>query len=86
MYLINLDFADKIGRVKSFIKRKNMTAPVLLLDETDYNSWIDRVEPSWSGAIPATIIINTKTGKRKFVGKEISEPELQAMISEVKTL
>ena len=27
IYLINLDFADKISRVKSFIKRKNLQPP-----------------------------------------------------------
>jgi thiol-disulfide isomerase/thioredoxin len=85
MYLINLDFADKITRVKTFVKKKNLQPPVLLLDEIDYNSWIDKVDNSWSGAIPATLIINTKTGKRKFLGKEMTESDLQQLISQVKT-
>ena len=83
MYLINLDYVDKVSRVQSFVKRKNITAPVLLLDEIDYNSWIDKVDNTWSGAIPATLFINTKTGQRKFVGKELSEEQLQNTISEI---
>lgn len=85
MYLINLDFVDKISRVKSFIKRKNLQPPVLLLDETDYNTWIDKVDSSWEGAIPATLVLNTKTGKRKFVGKELTDDDLQQIIRDVKT-
>jgi thiol-disulfide isomerase/thioredoxin len=65
--LVNLDFADKIEKVKSFVSRKKIQAPVLLLDEIDYNSWIDKVDTSWQGAIPATLIINTHTGQRRFI-------------------
>jgi thiol-disulfide isomerase/thioredoxin len=84
MYLVNLDFVEKLGRVKSFVKRKNLKPPVLLLDEIDYNSWIDKVDSSWGGAIPATLVINTITGKRKFVGKELTETDLQDIIADVK--
>jgi thiol-disulfide isomerase/thioredoxin len=81
--LISLDYADKIDRVKTFVARKNLTTPVFLLDEIDYNSWIDKVDPSWQGAIPATLIINTATGQRKFVAKEIEEGQLDILIKEI---
>ncbi len=68
--LINLDYADKVEKVNEFIARKNIKSEVLLLDEIDYNSWIDKVDRGWSGAIPATLVFNPKTGKRKFVEKE----------------
>src|SRR5689334_25445503 len=81
--LINLDFAEKLDKVNSFISRKNMKSTVLLLDEIDYNSWIDKVDESWGGAIPATLVINSKTGQRKFVEKELSDGELEQLIAEV---
>ena len=81
--LINLDFADKLDKVNSFISRKNMKSTVLLLDEIDYDSWIDKVDESWGGAIPATLVINPKTGQRKFVEKELSDDELELLIAEV---
>ena len=81
--LINLDFADKVERVKSFVTRKNLKADVFLLDEIDYNSWIDKVDPSWQGAIPATLIINSKTGHRKFLAKELEEGQLEKLIEEI---
>lgn len=81
--LISLDFAEEFEKVNAFIKRKKMTSTVLLLDEVDYNKWIDRVDRTWSGAIPATLIINSRTGKRKFVEKELLEGDLQKLINEV---
>lgn len=83
--LINLDFADKVGKVNAFIAKRKITSPVLLLDEVDYNSWIDRIDPSWGGAIPATLFINTTTGQRKFVDKPITESELESYIKSVKS-
>jgi thiol-disulfide isomerase/thioredoxin len=81
--LINLDFANKVDKVNSFIKRKGITTKVLLLDEIDYNTWIDKVDKNWSGAIPATLIINPSTGKRKFVEKELQDGDLEKLINEV---
>ena len=52
--LVNLDYADKLDKVNEFVVRKNIQSDVLLLDDIDYNSWIDKVDKSWSGAIPAT--------------------------------
>lgn len=82
--LINLDFADKLDKVNAFIARKNMKTDVLLLDEIDYNTWIDKVDKSWGGAIPATLIINPKNGRRKFLDKELQEGDLEKLIAEVK--
>lgn len=78
--LVSLDFADHVDKVNTFIARKNIKSRVLLLDNIDYNTWIDRVDTSWSGAIPATLIINPKTGHRKFIGKEIKQGELEEAI------
>lgn len=83
IYLVSLDFVEKLDRVNSFIEKKNLTSPVLLLDEMDYNSWIDRVDKSWSGAIPATLLLNPTTGERKFVESELKEGELEQLIEEI---
>jgi len=85
VFLVNLDFVEKVDRVNAFIKRKKLKSKILLLDEIDYNSWIDKVDSGWGGAIPATLIINSRTGKRKFVEKELSEDELKTLITSVKS-
>jgi thiol-disulfide isomerase/thioredoxin len=79
--LINLDYADKVEKVNEFVARKNIRSEVLLLDEIDYDSWINKVDKQWSGAIPATLIFDPKTGKRKFIEKELKDGELETLIT-----
>ena len=79
--LISLDFADELNKVDAFISRRKIKSQVFLLDEIDYNSWIDRVEKSWGGAIPATLFINQQTGQRKFVDRELRNGELEEIIA-----
>ncbi len=63
--LVSMDFIKDIDtKLKPFLKERNITSKVILLDDPDANSWIDKVNPDWSGAIPFTIIFNNKT--RKF--------------------
>lgn len=81
---LDLDLDPNPEKVYRFISRKKIQSKVLILDEKDPNEWIDKVEKEWSGALPATIIINQKTGKRKFVEKELHEGDLQALIAEVR--
>jgi len=69
--MVSLDFKRELeSRLKPFVQKNNMASEVLLLNEPDYNSWINRVDSSWSGAIPATVIISK--GKKEFFEKEFS--------------
>ncbi len=81
---IDLDLDPNPEKVHRFVARKKLQSNVLILDATDPNTWIDKIDKSWSGAIPATLVINTTTGKRKFVEKELKEGDLEDLISSVK--
>lgn len=81
---LDLDLDSDPAKVYKFINRKNLKTPVVLLDEQDANLWIDKISPSWSGAIPATLVVNTENGKRKFVEGELKEGDLEKMITELK--
>jgi len=74
--LVSLDFKRELPRLEKFVADHKVISQVLLLDEPDYNSWIPLVDKSWSGAIPATLIINNKNGIRKFYEQEFSEEEI----------
>lgn len=79
--LVSLDFVQDLDtKVLPFLEKKNIDLRVLLIDELDYNLWIDMVDPSWSGAIPATVIIEPETGRRKFLEKEFENDELEVEI------
>ena len=81
--LISLDFVEDLNtKVRNYIEKKSITSTVKLLDNVDYNSWIDKVDPSWSGAIPATLVINNTLNKRIFFEKQFEESELESVLSE----
>jgi len=78
LILVSLDFAEEADtRVKQFVDKKNLKSSLYLLDETDYNSFIDKIDPRWSGAIPATLMIDYRNDKRDFYEKEFKEEELE---------
>ncbi|MDX1629313.1 MAG: TlpA disulfide reductase family protein, partial [Fulvivirga sp.] len=75
--LISVDFIEELAKVNKFIERKNLTSEVLLLDEPDGNTWIDKVNKNWSGAIPATYIVDLQTGREKFIEGVLEEGQLE---------
>ncbi|REC80476.1 TlpA family protein disulfide reductase [Chryseobacterium elymi] len=81
MILVSLDrLADK-ERVLKFIKNKNLTAKVILLDDIKrMNTWIPRFEKSWDGNIPVTIFY--KNGEKvHFNDGEMSKEDLEKTIN-----
>lgn len=59
--LVSLDFTDQIDlRVLPFMIKKGIINEVLVLDEDNPNNWIPKVDPNWSGAIPACLFIHKK--------------------------
>ena len=73
--LISVDFKSKLSSaVVPFVKRKNLKNEVLLLNESSPQEYIDRIDPSWSGSIPATLFI--KGDKQKFVESEFTYEQL----------
>ncbi|EOZ91994.1 Thiol:disulfide interchange protein tlpA [Indibacter alkaliphilus LW1] len=83
LYFISMDDGRKPERVTSFMEKRNINSPVYLLNDVDYNKWIDKVDPSWSGAIPATLFIKPD-GSKFFHEGEVDEKELKTMISQLK--
>lgn len=66
MLLVSLDLPSMVdSQLKEFIGRHGIVSEVVVLDDPDFNSWINKVDRSWSGSIPATLILYP--GKRTFV-------------------
>lgn len=80
---MDLDLDPNPAKVHRFVAKKKLESTVLILDESNPNAYIDEIEKQWSGALPATIVINSKTGKRKFVERELHEGDLEKLLAEV---
>jgi thiol-disulfide isomerase/thioredoxin len=81
--LVSLDFTNQVEkRVIPFLEEKGISAEVKIMTDTDYNAWIDRVDPSWTGAIPATLIY--QKDRRVFLEKELTYSELVKQIHQIR--
>jgi len=80
--LVSLDFPGQgQERVLGFLEERGIEARVVMMSDLDYNGWIDLVDPSWSGAIPATLIY--RRDSRVFLEKELSREELNNYVSQI---
>ena len=81
--LVSLDFKkDLEQKLVKFVMSENIKSKVLLLDDTKYNEWIDKVSPFWSGAIPATLFHYHTKGIHDFYEQEFTEQELNRVLKE----
>ncbi|WP_035758612.1 TlpA family protein disulfide reductase [Flavobacterium tegetincola] len=85
LLFVSLDFPKDIEKkLKPFLKKKGITAKVVLLDDADANHWIDEIDPNWSGALPFTIIFNNTNRtyhERSFESLEELEIEIHKTIN-----
>lgn len=74
--LVSLDFPNQYEKkLKPYILEHNLKSKVVALNDTDMNSWIPKIDEEWTGAIPMTIIYNSK--ERKFYEKSFTYEELE---------
>lgn len=79
--MISLDFPGQIEKqLIPFLKKNKTTLPVALMMDVDYDSWIDKVDPSWHGDIPATLVFNNARKIRQFHSGELDEAGLRKII------
>jgi thiol-disulfide isomerase/thioredoxin len=78
--LISLDFPAQIDRsLIPYLKNNNISAEVLLLDDPNSNAWINKVDTSWNGSLPATLVY--KGNNNQFFEKELNYEFLTEMVS-----
>lgn len=81
---LDLDLDPDPERVRRFVETRKIQSDVLILDAGNPNEWIDKIDGNWSGALPATLIVNSNTGKRLLVEKELHDGDLENLIAQVK--
>lgn len=76
LILVSLDFEDQLtSKLIPFIKDRELQGEVLVLSQKGMNEWIDKVDSTWSGALPSTIIFNKE--KRAFFEQQFNYEELE---------
>ena len=85
MLLVSMDFKEDLKtKLIPFIVAKKLKSEVLLLDEVNGNYFIPKVSDQWSGAIPATLIVNNQKHIDHFFEKKLSYQILKTEIEGLK--
>ncbi len=85
MVLVSMDQASMLEtKVRDFMTEHEYEVDLYLLDDVkNMNTWIPQIDPSWSGAIPATVFY--KNGKPVFFKEgQMTKSELKTKINQLK--
>jgi thiol-disulfide isomerase/thioredoxin len=80
--LMSLDFKSKLNSdVVPFVNKNNIKAEVFVANEPDQQKLIDKVDKNWSGALPATLVVNSAKQVRSFYERTFTYDQLTKTIS-----
>lgn len=81
-HFISLDFASSVKTsLIPFIEDRRMKSNVVLMTDTDYDRWIRMVDSDWKGNIPATLVLDGKSGSKEFHSGTLNYESLKDMIN-----
>ncbi len=83
--LVSLDFPSLLTtKVQPYVARQRFASPVWLLAEADANAYINAVDPTWSGALPFTVVFNNARHRRQTFERPLAPAELEAAVQTVR--
>ena len=79
LLLVSMDLKDEYpNKIKAFTEKNNYNNQVVWLNETNADYFCPKVDKAWMGGIPSTLIINPKTGYRKFFEKQLKQEQFES--------
>ena len=81
LILVSVDYKEEFpAGIAATAKKRKFRVPIFWLDETNADYFCPKIDPKWSGAVPATLFINNKTGYRNFFEEQLSKDKLKKEI------
>jgi thiol-disulfide isomerase/thioredoxin len=81
LIFVSLDLPEAYpDKVNAFLKKKKILNTCYWLNETNADYFCPKVDSSWSGAIPATLFYNPKTGYRQFFERQVEPGEFKQTV------
>jgi thiol-disulfide isomerase/thioredoxin len=79
LLLVNLDIKSYYPlRLNHFVNiRKWNNTPIVWLNETNADVFCPRIDSSWSGALPVTLMVDNNKGYRKFYEQQLTPLQLE---------
>lgn len=79
--LVSLDMPDSLASLHNFVKKNALKPEIILLDEPDFDSWINKVSPSWQGSLPTTLIY--RAGNYELFERQITFAEMKKKLDQM---
>lgn len=77
LVLVSLDFQEDYPKaLQAFVKKNNYVSTVVWLSDTNADIFCPKIDLTWSGAIPATLMVNNQKNYRQFYGFQLTEARL----------
>jgi thiol-disulfide isomerase/thioredoxin len=84
LVLVSIDFPDDYPKtITAFAKKQGYRSEILWLNETNADEFCPKIDKSWDGAIPVTLMVNNKKQYRQFFAHQLPE---ERFILELKKL
>jgi thiol-disulfide isomerase/thioredoxin len=75
--LVSMDFQSKYKTsLVPFVNKHKLSAEFAFASRRSDQEFIDQIDKNWSGALPATLVVNTKKKFRQFYEKTFTFNEL----------
>src|SRR6185437_3517086 len=74
--MVSLDFKEDYPKLGRFLERKKLLPEVVWMSDTDPNVFIPKIDNSWQGSIPATVIVHPGKGFKKFIEGSITDKQV----------
>ncbi len=83
--LVSLDFKEDYPmKLGTFLQRKRILPQVIWLSDTNPNEFVPKVDKSWEGSIPATMIVHPGTGERKFIEGQVTAKQVIKIVDRMR--
>ncbi len=77
LLLVSLDYpGDYPKAIAAFAKKNGYRSEIIWLDETNPEEFCPKVNKSWEGTIPVSLMVNNKTHYREFYNQQLPEAKL----------
>jgi hypothetical protein len=75
--LVSIDFpGDYPKAIAEFAKTNGYRSEIIWLNETNTEMFCPKIDKSWEGAIPVTLMVNNKKKYRQFFNQQLPEARL----------
>jgi thiol-disulfide isomerase/thioredoxin len=82
--LVSLDFKEDYPyKLARFVERKRLTPEIIWLSDTDPNVFIPKIDNSWEGSIPATVIVHPGKQFKQFIEGSVTEKQISKIVNGV---